>query len=818
VRNPPRLKYIGLTAILSHPGRFDTRELVSALGGKLWGEAFQGLGCNRLNVDIRTLDEKAPLLPETKVVLLCGSTTLGLIGQQSTRMNELRGSPFQYNGMTFIPTYHPQDATDKQAYEQRLNPQYNDGEEDEGEDDASVGKDHGKTSRANYAFWHYSDLRKAVGIARNGLHTNVCEYTILNDPAETLLQLQKIQSGSNFYLDIETDPSTFQITAFAFSVDAKRVWIFPFFNWTGGLVGTFAGQALMMRELANTMSRTRVVCHNALFDLFILMWKYKIPPPPQAQIYDTMIAHHRMYIGREKSLGHCVSFYTHQPYHKDEAIFRPTNPTQFKQFLLYNGKDVETMALVHQQQAIHAASLGAERSIADGCALIRPLLAKTYRGLLVDEPKWCARIDELRGKSEWFEKNVLPKLADGKLNPRSPDQVSSWLYEKHSFPRPVGNDSLTGKRQLYKLLLKYDIPLIRTVLACRKWSKEAGQLQFRLWRQHYATCSYTLTKVKTFRLSSRALFAMRGKKESGWGTNLQNWNKKTRQLIIPHPGNVFVQVDQAGAEAKIVAYYAPSGRYRDLFTYGVKPHTYLALHLFKPVWEEKLGEPIDRFLTCPIAELRNQPRWKELEGFVKASDNDIPARRYYFMAKCTCHSGNYDVREREFVMSILERSEGEVVIPLKDGERFLAVYRQELFPEIQNGFQAYVRQCMLRDRVLRNAFDYPYHIMVDKIETSDYKHYYAWIPQSTVGTITNLADCEIQEKLDSGEYRDFAVVQNNHDSLLFETPQGNEAVVAQIAQKHLNRRMVNPWGEEYFMGSEASVGPNWYNMKELKGA
>ena len=107
---------------------------------------------------------------------------------------------------------------------------------------------------------------------------------------------------------------------------------------------------------------------------------------------------------------------------------------------------------------------------------------------------------------------------------------------------------------------------------------------------------------------------MRGKKESGWGTNLQNWNKKTRQLIIPHPGNVFVQVDQAGAEAKIVAYYGPAGRYRDLFTYGVKPHTYLALYLFKPVWEEKLGEPLDRFLSAPIAELKNQPRWKDLEG------------------------------------------------------------------------------------------------------------------------------------------------------------------------------------------------------------
>lgn len=807
--------------LLSHKGRFDATdkrlELASGPAGKLFAQALAGTGFSRYNIDIRTADEPGPFLSGTRVVLLCGSATLGTVGRRPEQLNALRGSPVVIeNQPVYLPTYHPQDACDRQAYEQRLNPEYNDGEDADDTDDESVGKDHGATSRANYAFWFYSDIRKAVAISKSGLRRNNCNYVVCTNPEDAIDALEVIPCGTPFYLDIETDLETAQVTCLAFSIDARTVYSVPIYDWKGQLVGTQMLQALMLRALASAMHRASVtVCHNALFDLFILLWKYRIPPP--RCIYDTMLAHHRMYTGREKSLGHCTAFYTQQPYHKDEGIFHPTNYTQWQQLLLYNCKDVETMALIHSEQASHARHLGAEQSIADGNRLIRPLLLKTYRGLLLNETEWCATIDELGAKTEWFEEKVLPRLAGKNLNPRSPDQVARWLYEDHTFPRPLGNDSLTGKRALYKLLNKYDLPLLRVILACRRWSKEAGQLRFRLWRGHYATCSYTLCKVKTHRLSSRALLSQRGKKGSGWGTNLQNWNKKTRRLVIPHPGNVFVQVDQAGAEAKIVAYYCPKGsRYRDLFIYGIKPHTYLALFLFRQVWETALGESLERFLCSPIATLREQPRWKELEALVKASDDAPPSQRYYFMSKCTCHSGNYGVGEREFVMSILERSEGQVVIPLREGERFLATYRKELFPEIETGYQAYVRQCVYRDRVLRNAFGYPFHIMVDAIDDRKFKEYLAWIAQSTVGTITNLADTEMQERIDDKEYKDFAILQNNHDSLLLETPIGNEVNVARIAQQHMNRRMVNPWGEEYFMGSEASVGPNWYEMKGLK--
>ena len=59
-------------------------------------------------------------------------------------------------------------------------------------------------------------------------------------------------------------------------------------------------------------------------------------------------------------------------------------------------------------------------------------------------------------------------------------------------------------------------------------------------------------------------------------------------------------------------------------------------------------------------------------------------------------------------------------------------------------------------------------------------------------------------------------MQNNHDSLLGQVEPGDEARVAKIFQSHLNRRMLNDEGEEFFMKSEASVGDNWRDMKEIK--
>ena len=49
------------------------------------------------------------------------------------------------------------------------------------------------------------------------------------------------------------------------------------------------------------------------------------------------------------------------------------------------------------------------------------------------------------------------------------------------------------------------------------------------------------------------------------------------EIYGPKPGNIFVQPDQAGAEALVVAYLCPPGQFRSLFLNGIKPHTLMQL-------------------------------------------------------------------------------------------------------------------------------------------------------------------------------------------------------------------------------------------------
>lgn len=115
----------------------------------------------------------------------------------------------------------------------------------------------------------------------------------------------------------------------------------------------------------------------------------------------------------------------------------------------------------------------------------------------------------------------------------------------------------------------------------------------------------------------------------------------------------------------------------------------------------------------------------------------------------------------------------------------------------------------------RNSGDFR---VVGVVEGDDtiLKDAFSWIPQSTVGCITGLADSALQERIDSGELTNLAVWQNNHDSLLVECPADQYKEVARVVCDAMNIKMKNHRGEEFAMRSEASVGEDWYHMEEIK--
>lgn len=133
----------------------------------------------------------------------------------------------------------------------------------------------------------------------------------------------------------------------------------------------------------------------------------------------------------------------------------------------------------------------------------------------------------------------------------------------------------------------------------------------------------------------------------GWGSNLQNIEKSMREIYIPDEGFIFGQNDQSGAEALIVAHLARNGNYRSLFTNGIKPHTYICVHLFKDIWPNKLREhgyiigdmtiDMDEIIRTPISQLKQNVLWKSLDACIKDSDNWALTERYYYLGKQTEH-------------------------------------------------------------------------------------------------------------------------------------------------------------------------------------
>jgi DNA polymerase I-like protein with 3'-5' exonuclease and polymerase domains len=296
-----------------------------------------------------------------------------------------------------------------------------------------------------------------------------------------------------------------------------------------------------------------------------------------------------------------------------------------------------------------------------------------------------------------------------------------------------------------------------------------------------------------------------------WGTNIQNFPKKLRKLFVADPGKIFVQADQAGAEALIVSYLCRAGNFRRLFLNGVKSHVYVAMRLFEEVWAAELGCSIKDYCAASVEELVKLPRWAELRDLISSSDDWSADKRYYFMAKMVCHASNYGMKAPTFRVNVLQKSGGAVNLSHKQATYFLATYHT-LFPEIRKWHNDTVEE-LKRTKMLRNLFGYP-RMFTQTIEPSMYKEAFAFVPQSTVGCITNLAFTDLYNNPRIQELR-ADVLQNNHDSVLLQCYDKDAQEVAEIACTALNREMISPQGEPFKMRSEATLGPSWGDMKNV---
>lgn len=505
LRSKPKLNYSGLTVVLSNPSRFDKADLLTGNAGWFFSEMCLRPDINRHQCDVRVKEDKSPLLDGTKIVLLLGAAAAqDWLNNKDNTLNEIRGCPYVINGIPHIASYYPQDCIDFKDYESSLNPESSgaiDALDDSSDDDDDEGHNdkrrHGATKWRNFGFWLMKDCEKVKFILKHGLPKVTEPNYIIYPSSEEVIRLLTTRKNEFLYFDCETDIE-FNITVFAFSYDTNNIYVVPCllpdYSWG------YSALAQIYRALAIGIRDNCLVAHNGCnFDFFVLAHKYHIAI---RKVYDTLVAQHRCFPEQEKSLGHCTSLWTWEQFHKDEGDVPYSSLENAKRIWLYCGKDVFTMAMVKAGIDEYASRIpGLAESIKQANESIRPYLITSLQGLRYDKKALDTNVKEndrlMMQHLRWLEilvgKNNLDFIrGKGKSPmPGSNPQCVKYFHDLLGYPvisrgketkDGTRNPSL-GKKNMFKLRLKHDNPVIDICLAYRETAKETGALSFTPWKE-----------------------------------------------------------------------------------------------------------------------------------------------------------------------------------------------------------------------------------------------------------------------------------------------------------------------------------------------
>jgi hypothetical protein len=332
-----------------------------------------------------------------------------------------------------------------------------------------------------------------------------------------------------------------------------------------------------------------------------------------------------------------------------------------------------------------------------------------------------------------------------------------------------------------------------------------------------ATTVYNVGGTDTLRLSSKKLLKFHP--DPGWGTNLQNWDKAKRHLLIADLGKKLGNTDQAGADALVVSRLCRNGNFRKLFEIKVKPHSFLAMHIFQTQWRNLFqSDVVDKCCSAKVVDLPKVEGWSEFHKLIKDSDNWPSQRRYYFMGKKCIHAFDYGMKGPTMSLSILQETDGLVV--LTDAEcRYMLGVAADIFPEVEE-WHYEIQDTIKSTRRLFNlqGFGRYFH---QPFGDDLWRSAYIFIPQSTVASITNQACTFLQETLESGDdfllEAGFDLLQNGHDSLLWQAKEAYVEDVARYVRFHLEQELRSPKdGSIFRMGSGTQLGYNFGPFDEKK--
>ena len=618
------------------------------------------------------------------------------------------------------------------------------------------------------------------------------EFLITETLQKTLEEIHKLSSYDTVSVDIETlrgsdGPFLWFI---GFSPKPDYAFTIPFikrlrFHWTP----LEEAQILIAISRFFLNPKIKKVFQGGSYDLSIL-GRYLGLRLADNTYEDTMLLHHASYPYLQKALHILTSIHTWEPYYKDDGKVWDGRRISDEAEGLYNCKDCAVQREIFSPLLQDARTLGTEGGYRRTLGIFPSILYMQIRGVKIDEERRKTYIQQLEEKTSLAEKTAS-FLAGTSLNLNSPVQLNRLLYSV--FKMPIQYDrktkkATTDKEALQKLLRLYpnsdsmSHKLLKALLEYRKLEKLLSTYaNMEVDSDGRIHTSYSW--ISTWRLSS-------SESHFGKGGNLQNIpvrseeGREIRRLFIPDEGKVFLSCDLVQAEAMVVAWLARDKRLIEMFLSGVDVH-----------WErtkELFGMPSN--LEYHSAELYKIPQ----------IDTPMPMKWFRDLTKRFVHGGNYKMGYMK-QWSILMMEGIEVPVAFCREANTLFKMRNPLTVQWQNRVEEKIR----RDRILITPLGRKREFR-GRLSDDLVRGAVAFIPQSTVGEVTQLGMLNIYER----DYR-FEPLLNVHDENLGQCLQADLPSCADSLALAM-KIPLEIEGKELIIPRELKAGPNWGDLKTLK--
>lgn len=490
--------------------------------------------------------------------------------------------------------------------------------------------------------------------------------------------------------------------------------------------------------------------------------------------FDTMLGHKCLQQDLPHSLAYLTSIETNFPFYKDDRK-KVSEPILVEDYSCRDALVLKqiTFSLLKQ---IERNKLK-EFFFSVEMEKVAPTARMVSTGARVDESTRIKMLEEKNLEISNLQKELL-KFTKEQINPKSPKQMCSFLYEKLKCPRQYNKDKKTGEKRLTA-----DEDAIVAIMKARPDLKEPLKIVLKL-RQLGLLCSTFLEAIQiggrwytSYNIGGTS-FGGRyssSKRLDKTGISSQNIPKEVRKCIIPEDDeSVIWEADSKQAEARFVVWRAGEES------------------LFQAFMENR---DVHRITASIILE--------KPEDEVTKLEREIAKRIH--------HGTNYLMGPRKLTEIITKELPDYSISEAKT-----KIYIERIHKARP---ATYAWACRIRDslqrgnRIFRNPFGRRRLFLSIFSENDEMtRDAVAFEPQSTVGDLVSMAIGKVQK-----EFGPKSIIFNVHDSIMGSCKKSLVPRVKEVVKEAMEMEIPNVEykGIPLSIPCEFKVGPNWGELKEI---